>query len=134
MANLKEVTVEDLEQKYIKKVFEKLLIDAINIINDRLVKDFKSVVEAQILKLPVNVLNLGSLNTDLREDLVEHLDNFYTTWSIYLQGVSGYLYVYIEPDAGFDIKTNVTLLKVDRQELQEGNDESVDNRADILDL
>lgn len=134
MAKLKEVTVEDIEQKYVKEVFEKILIDAINIINDRLVKNFKDVVETQILKLPINVLNLGSLNNELKEELVDHLDKFYTTWSIYLQGVGGHLYVYIEPDTDFDITTDVKLLKVERQELQENNDESVDNRADILDL
>ncbi len=134
MANLKEITVKDIEQKYVKEVFEQALINAINIINARLVKEFKRVVESQILRIGTNELNLGSLNNELREDLVDHLDQFYTTWSIYLRGVGGHFYVHIEPDADFEINTNVTLLRVEKQELQEVADESVDNRADILDL
>ena len=134
MAKLKEVTVEDIEQKYIREVFEKTLINAINMINARLIKEFKYVVESQILKIAVNELNLNSLNTDLREVLVEHLDEFYTTWSFSLQGVGGHFYLYIEPDTDFDITTDVKLLKVERQELQENKDEEVNNRADILDL
>jgi hypothetical protein len=135
MAKLKEVTVEDIEQKYVKEVFEDKLITAINSINTNLVERFESVVERELLRIKVADLGIGSLNSNLRDNLVEHLDNFYSTWSIFLQGVGGVMYLQIEPDTDFDITTDVKLLKVERQELQKSNDdESVDNRADILDL
>jgi hypothetical protein len=135
MAKLKEITVEDIKQKYIKEVFEDKLITAINVINTNLVERFESVVERELLRIKIADLNVGTLNSNLRDNLVEHLDNFYSTWSVFLQGVGGVMYLQIEPDTDFDITTNVALLKVERQELQEGNDEeSVDNRADILDL
>jgi len=134
MAKLKEVTVEDIEQKYVKEVFEKKLVTAINVINTNLEERFESVVERELLRIKVVDLGVGTLNSNLRDNIVEHLDNFYTTWSVFLQGVGGIMYVQIEPDADFDISTDVTLLKVERQELQENNDESVNNRAEILDL
>jgi hypothetical protein len=135
MAKLKEVTVEDIEQKYIKEIFEDKLITAINIINTNLEERFVSIVERELLRIKIADLNIGSINSNLRDNLVEHLDNFYSTWSLFLQGVGGVMYLQIEPDTDFDITTDVKLLKVERQELQENdNDESVDNRADILDL
>jgi hypothetical protein len=137
LAKLKEVTVEDIEQKYVQEVFEKKLVDAINMINGLLESEFESVVERERLRIQFSNLNIGSFTADQRENLVDHINDFYTTWSVFLQGIGGVMYVQIEPDADFDITTDVTLLKVARQELQESsdnNDESVDNRADILDL
>ena len=134
MAKLKEVTVEDIGEKYIREVFEKTLINAINIINARLIKNFRYMVEQRALKILITELNLGSLSLDVRKDLVDQLDEFYTTWSIYLQGIGGHFYVVVEPDVDFNITTNVALLKVERQELQKDSNEEINNRADILDL
>jgi len=135
MAKLKEVTVEDIEQKYVKEVFEKKLVDAINIINGLLEGEFESVIERERLRIQFSNLGVGSFTNDQRENFVEHLNDFYTTWSVFLQGIGGIMYLQIEPDTDFDITTDVALLKVERQELQKkNNDEEVNNRADILDL
>jgi len=131
---MKEITPEDIRQKYTEDLIERLLIPSIKTINERLQERGKAIVEQGYIR--IGIKGLGWEESVEKDILYKLIKQFFTSWSVILDsGLGENYYLRICPPEPLCDKITVDIDSIKDNDNTEANpDDVVENRTDILDI
>ena len=133
----KEITPEDIRKKYMEEKVGELkenLLYCIDTMNNLLQKRYERIIENGKINIPFNeTFEIGKTGKE-RENIVNHLRDFFTSWNIEEKIICGVYYIEFSPKELIDSTIKLDLSTIKEQKEEVSPDDMVKDRSEILDL